>query len=52
MKRDFTASFNLKVLHDAKKALVEVYKAQLLLKAQYESFVNFFENQWALRDQY
>ncbi|KAB2595725.1 TMV resistance protein N-like [Pyrus ussuriensis x Pyrus communis] len=44
MKRDFTASFSLKILHDAEKALTELYKVQLLSKAQYESFLNFFEN--------
>ncbi|KAB2615268.1 hypothetical protein D8674_021856 [Pyrus ussuriensis x Pyrus communis] len=37
MKRDFTASFSLKILHDAKKA-------------QYKSFLSFFEKLWALRD--
>ncbi|KAB2600539.1 hypothetical protein D8674_040515 [Pyrus ussuriensis x Pyrus communis] len=52
MRRDFTASFNLKVLHDAKMALTELYKAQSLSKAQYEYFLNFFENMRALKDQY
>ncbi|KAB2612494.1 hypothetical protein D8674_034810 [Pyrus ussuriensis x Pyrus communis] len=52
MKRDFNASFSLKILHDAEKALTELYNAQLLSKAQYESFLSFFENLQALRDQY
>ncbi|KAB2603291.1 TMV resistance protein N-like [Pyrus ussuriensis x Pyrus communis] len=42
MKRDFTVSFSLKVLHDAEKALIELFKAQLL----------FFENPRTLRDQH
>ncbi|KAM1750646.1 hypothetical protein ACFX11_008861 [Malus domestica] len=52
MKRDFTASFSLKILHDAEKALTELYNAHLLSKAQYESFLGFFENLRALRDQH
>lgn len=50
MKRDFTTSFNLKVLHDAKKALTELYKVPSLSKALYESFLNFFDNLGELRD--
>ncbi|KAB2615436.1 TMV resistance protein N-like [Pyrus ussuriensis x Pyrus communis] len=52
VKRDFTASFSPKTLYDAEKALIELFKAQLLSKAQYKSFLNFFENLWALRDQH
>ncbi|KAM1179963.1 hypothetical protein ACFX2G_019474 [Malus domestica] len=52
MKKDFSASFSLKVLHDAEKALTEIYKAQSLSKAQYESFLNFVENLQALKDQH
>ena len=52
MKKDFTAAFILNILYDTKKALTELYKAQLLSKAQYESFMSFFENFWALRDQH
>ncbi|XP_050147333.1 uncharacterized protein LOC126622606 [Malus sylvestris] len=33
MKKDFTASFNLKIFHDAEKALTKLYNAQLLSKA-------------------
>ncbi|KAM2237454.1 hypothetical protein ACFX1S_012801 [Malus domestica] len=50
MRRDFTAFLSLKAFHDAEKALTELYKAQLMSKAQYESFLNFFENLRALRD--
>ena len=52
VKRDFTSSFSLKILCDPEKALIELYKAQLLSKAQYESFLSFFENLQALRDQH
>lgn len=52
MKKDFTAFFSLNVLYDAEKALTELYKAQSLSKAQYEFFLNFFENLRALRDQH
>ncbi|KAB2595672.1 hypothetical protein D8674_031122 [Pyrus ussuriensis x Pyrus communis] len=50
MKKDFTASFSLKTLHDAEKALIELYQAQLLSQAKYKSFLSFFENLRALRD--
>lgn len=50
MQKDFSASFSLKVLHDAEKALIELYKAQSLSKAQYKFFLNIFENLQALRD--
>ena len=33
MKRDFTASFSLKILYDAEKTLIELYKAQLLSRS-------------------
>lgn len=52
MKRDFMVSFSLKILYDANKTLIELYRAQLLSKAQYESFMSFFKNLWALRDQH
>ncbi|KAM1432595.1 hypothetical protein EV1_014570 [Malus domestica] len=52
MKRDFTASFSLKILYDVENALIELYKAQLLSNAQYESFMSFFENLRASRDQH
>ncbi|KAB2597559.1 TMV resistance protein N-like [Pyrus ussuriensis x Pyrus communis] len=35
MKKDFTASFSLKVLLDVEKAYIKIFKAQLLSKAQY-----------------
>lgn len=49
---DLIASFSLKALQDAEKALTELYKAQRISKAQFESFLNFFENLRALRDQH
>ena len=52
IKRDFNASFSLKILHDVEKVLIKLYKAQLLTNAQYESFLNFFENMRALREQH
>lgn len=52
MKKDLSASFSLKVFYDAEKALTELYKSQSLSKVQYESFLNFFENLWAWRDQH
>lgn len=52
MKKDFIATFSLKVLHDVEKALVELHQAQLLSQTQYKSFLGFFENLRALRDQY
>lgn len=52
MKRDFTASLSLKIVHDVEKVLTELYKAQLLTKAQYKSFLNFFENLRALWEQH
>ena len=51
-KKDFTASFNLKALFDAEKAVTDLHQAQFLSKAQYQSFLNFFENLQALREQY
>lgn len=50
MKNDFTASFSLKELQEAEKALTELCKAQQMSKVQYESFISFFENLRALRD--
>ena len=35
-----------------RRLLLSFTKAQLLSKAQYESFMCFFENLWALRDQH
>ncbi|KAM2774406.1 hypothetical protein COP1_019302 [Malus domestica] len=52
MQRDFTAFFSLKAHQEAKKALSELYKAQQMSKVQYESFLSFFENLKALRDQH
>ncbi|KAM1179717.1 hypothetical protein ACFX2J_018711 [Malus domestica] len=52
MKRDFTTSFSFKILYEAKKALIEIYKAQLLSNDQYESFMSLFKNLQALRDQH
>lgn len=52
MRKDFTAFFSLKVLHDVEKTLTKLYKAHLLLKAQYKSFLGLFGNLRALRDQH
>ncbi|KAM1523463.1 hypothetical protein TB1_012840 [Malus domestica] len=50
--RDLLASFSLKALHDVEKAITELHKAHHLLKVQYESFLSYFENLRALRDQH
>ncbi|XP_050122548.1 uncharacterized protein LOC126600070 isoform X3 [Malus sylvestris] len=52
MQRDFSAFFSLKALQDAEIALTKLYQAQQMTKVQYESFVSFFENLRALRDQH
>ncbi|TQD82709.1 hypothetical protein C1H46_031744 [Malus baccata] len=52
MKKDFTASFSFKTLHNTEKFLVELYHTQLLSHVQYKSFLSFFENLRALRDQH
>ena len=52
MQRDFSAFFSLKALQDVEKALTDLYQAQQMTKVQYESFISFFENLKALRDQH
>ncbi|CAN6587049.1 unnamed protein product [Malus baccata var. baccata] len=52
MQRDFSAFFSLKAFQDAEIALTKLYQAQQMTKVQYESFVSFFENLRALRDQH
>ncbi|KAM1567213.1 hypothetical protein ACFXTH_046356 [Malus domestica] len=51
-KKDFTASFNLKALCDFEKIITESFKAGRLSKPQHDSFLSFFENLRALREQY
>lgn len=41
---DFSASFSLNALQDAKKALTELYQFKKMTMVQYESFFSFFEN--------
>ncbi|KAB2618375.1 TMV resistance protein N-like [Pyrus ussuriensis x Pyrus communis] len=43
---------SLKGLQDVEKALTKLHQAQQLSKVQYESFLNFFDNLRALRDQH
>ncbi|CAN6587046.1 unnamed protein product [Malus baccata var. baccata] len=52
MQMDFSASFSLKALQAAERALTELYQAQQMTKVQYESFISFFKNLRALRDQH
>ncbi|XP_018502252.1 uncharacterized protein LOC108867029 [Pyrus x bretschneideri] len=52
MQRDFSAFFSLKALQDAEIALTKLYQAHQMTKVQYESFLSFFENLRALRDQH
>ncbi|XP_009353190.2 uncharacterized protein LOC103944450 [Pyrus x bretschneideri] len=52
MQRDFSAFFSLKALQDAEIALTKLYQAHQMTKVQYESFISFFENLRALRDQH
>ncbi|KAM1554742.1 hypothetical protein ACFX1Z_007449 [Malus domestica] len=51
-KKEFTASFSLKALCDLEKVITEFFKTGRLSKPQYDSFLSFFENLWALREQY
>ncbi|XP_050146329.1 uncharacterized protein LOC126621788 isoform X2 [Malus sylvestris] len=51
-RKDFSASFSLKALHDLKKVTSEFFKADQLSKTQHDSFFSFFENLRVLRDQY
>lgn len=44
--------FSLKALQDIKNALIALYQAQQMTKVQYESFISFFGNLKALRDQH
>ncbi|KAB2597450.1 TMV resistance protein N-like [Pyrus ussuriensis x Pyrus communis] len=50
--RDFSSSFSLKALHDVEKAIIDLFKANHLSKAQYEYFLFYFKNLKALSDQY
>ncbi|KAM1086311.1 hypothetical protein ACFX1Q_012746 [Malus domestica] len=52
VKKDFSASFSLKALHDIEKVTIELFKAGQLSKTQHDSFLSFFENLRALRDQH
>ncbi|KAM2710343.1 hypothetical protein EV2_047918 [Malus domestica] len=52
MQRNVSTSFNLKAFQDAKRALTDLCQAQQMTKVQYESFISFFENLRALRDQH
>ncbi|TQE14359.1 hypothetical protein C1H46_000278 [Malus baccata] len=51
-KKEFTASFSLKVLCDLEKVITEFFKTGRLSKPQHDSFLSFFENLRALREQY
>ncbi|KAM2960050.1 hypothetical protein FF1_029793 [Malus domestica] len=51
-KKDFTASFSLKALCDFEKIITESFKAGRLSKPQHDSFLSFFENLRAIREQY
>ncbi|KAB2628832.1 TMV resistance protein N-like [Pyrus ussuriensis x Pyrus communis] len=51
-RRDFSASFSLKALHDVEKVITKLHKANQLSKVQYESFFSYFKNLRALRDQH
>ncbi|KAM1421467.1 hypothetical protein ACFX2I_003724 [Malus domestica] len=51
-RRDFSASFSLKALCDLEKVTNELFKAGQLSKTQHDSFLSFFENLRALRDQH
>lgn len=52
MQRDFSALFSLKAFHDVEKAVIDFFKADRLSKAQRDSFLSYFENLRALRDQH
>ncbi|KAM2622958.1 hypothetical protein TB2_027524 [Malus domestica] len=51
-KKEFTASFSLKALCDLEKVITEFFNTGRLSKPQYNSFLSFFENLRALREQY
>ncbi|KAM1271982.1 hypothetical protein ACFX2J_032734 [Malus domestica] len=51
-KKDFSASFSLKALCDLEKVTSELFKAGQLSKTQHDSFLSFFENLRAFRDQH
>ncbi|XP_070674746.1 uncharacterized protein [Malus domestica] len=51
-KKEFTASFSLKALCDLEKVITEFFKTGRLSKPQHDSFLSFFENLRALREQY
>ncbi|XP_050142197.1 uncharacterized protein LOC126618149 [Malus sylvestris] len=51
-RKDFTALFSLKALCDLEKVTTESFKTGRLSKPQHDSFLSFFENLRALREQY
>ncbi|KAM2066607.1 hypothetical protein ACFX1T_043061 [Malus domestica] len=51
-KKEFTASFSLKALCDLEKVITEFFKTGRLSRPQHDSFLSFFENLRALREQY
>ncbi|KAM1258120.1 hypothetical protein ACFX2J_037594 [Malus domestica] len=51
-KKEFTASFSLKALCDLERVITEFFKNDRLSKPQYDSFLSFFENLRALREQH
>ncbi|KAM2084315.1 hypothetical protein ACFX1R_022163 [Malus domestica] len=51
-KKEFTASFSLKALCDLEKVITKFFKTGRLSKPQHDSFLSFFENLRALREQY
>ncbi|KAM1307466.1 hypothetical protein ACFX2H_009713 [Malus domestica] len=51
-KKEFTASFSLKALCDLEKVITEFFKTGRLSKPQHDSFLSFFENLRAMREQY
>ncbi|KAM1160148.1 hypothetical protein ACFX19_033798 [Malus domestica] len=51
-RKDFSASFSLKALYDLEKVTSELFKVGQLSKTQHDSFISFFENLRAIRDQH
>ncbi|XP_050141119.1 uncharacterized protein LOC126617104 [Malus sylvestris] len=51
-KKEFTASFSLKALCDLERVITEFLKNDRLSKPQYDSFLSFFENLRAFREQH
>ncbi|KAM1636509.1 hypothetical protein ACFX14_014457 [Malus domestica] len=51
-RKDFTSSFSLRALCDLEKIITESFKTGRLSKSQHDSFLSFFENLRALREQY